>query len=765
MARFAQRRDHILAGTNSPIAGEQRYLDRLYRRLDALRAQAGKRLAAVKASRAGGSPQNRSERDAFATLHADRLAQLESVEDRLVFGSLTMDDSDHRHIGRIGLQGENLEPLLTDWRAPAAEPFYQATPNHRLGVARRRHITTAGRRVTAVEDELLDLEAASGMADSQAAELTGEGALMAALAAGRTGRMNDIVATIQAEQDRIIRSQLNGALVVQGGPGTGKTAVALHRAAYLLYTHRDRLANSGVLVVGPSRIFLRYIDRVLPSLGETGVVATTMAELVPGFAATATDRPEVAAIKGRLEMAKVIRRAVKERQRLPRRAIALPVLGRDLVLRRSDVAQARHIARATSKPYNLARQVFVRELLNRLARQFAEQSGTDPNSADLAEVTEDLRSARDVRVAINLCWMPMTPRRLIEDLYAKPHLLDYCAPELAPPERSALARPLGSAWTVSDVPLIDEAAELLGEDDAAAQAELRHAALQQRQNVEYAGLVLAQQGSAGLVSAEQLADRFATAGPSLTIAERASSDRAWTYGHIVVDEAQELTPMDWRSLLRRCPTRSLTIVGDSGQTRAPGATGSWNASLDQVLGQGNWRIEELTVNYRTPAAVVLAAQDLARRAGLPVGHDVAARDIPNSLMECSAADLVGEAVALARRRLPQGDTGRVAVIASGPDLAAIRQAVEQSDLASKTARPDENPLDFPLSILDPPQVKGLEFDEVIIVDPAAVAAAAGTATDYGRRTGAADLYVAMTRPTRRLWLVRPAPSATGGDER
>ncbi|MDR0592659.1 MAG: ATP-dependent DNA helicase, partial [Bifidobacteriaceae bacterium] len=531
-----------MAATTSPIAGEQRYLDRLYQRLEDLRDQARQRLAQVKASRAGGSPQNRSERDAFATLHADRLAQLESVEDRLVFGALTMDDAEVRHIGRIGLQDEDLRPLLTDWRAPAAEAFYQATPNHRLGVARRRHITTTGRRVTAVEDELLDLEAASGVSDDQAGELAGEGALMAALAAGRTGHMSDIVATIQAEQDRIIRSDLAGALVVQGGPGTGKTAVALHRAAYLLYTHRERLASSGVLVVGPSKIFLRYIDRVLPSLGETGVVATTMSELVPGFVGAALDTPAVAAIKGRLDMAQTIRRAVEERQRLPRRDIALPVLGHDLVLRRADVADARRLARATGKPHNLARHVFVRELLKRLAKQFSDQSGADLRAADLDEVAEDLRSARDVRVAINLCWMPMTPTRLVEDLLAKPHLLEHCAPQLSAGQRAALARPAGSAWTVSDVPLIDEAAELLGEDDSVARAASRQAALSQRQDVEYAGLVLAGQGAGGgLVSAEQLADRFAASGPSLTLAERAGADRSWAYGHIVIDEAQELT--------------------------------------------------------------------------------------------------------------------------------------------------------------------------------------------------------------------------------
>jgi DNA helicase IV len=735
-------------------------LDRLYTRLDQLRAEARRRLASVRASRAGGSPQNRSERDAFAALHSDRLAQLEQVEDRLVFGALTMDNAEVRHIGRIGLQDEQLQPLLTDWRAPAAEPFYQATPAQRLGVARRRHITTTNRRVTAVEDELLDVEAASGHA-ADGLDLSGEGALMAALAEGRTGRMGDIVATIQAEQDRIIRSELRGALVVQGGPGTGKTAVALHRAAYLLYTHRERLASAGVLIVGPSNIFLQYIDRVLPSLGETGVVATTMAGLLPGLNATAVELPEVAELKGRRAMTDVVARAVRERARLPRRNIALPVLGRDLVLKRSDVKAARSAAFATGKPYNQARSTFVREILRRLAAQYAEQLGPGLGTADLEEVVQDLRSARDVRVAVNLCWMPMTPMRLLEDLFAKPYLLDYCAPKLTAAERQLLARPIGSPWTVSDVPLLDEAWELLGQDDAASRAELKHAALRRQQDVDYARTVLREHGAMGLVTPEQLADRFAATGPSLTLAERAAQDRDWAYGHIVVDEAQELTPMDWRCLLRRCPSRSLTIVGDSGQTRAPGASGSWSQSLDEALGKGNWRIERLTVNYRTPGAVVRAAQKMARAAGLPVGDDVAARELRGSLETIYDPDPVARAVALAAERLPRGATGRLALIAAEPDLARARTLAEAGPLAGAAGRPGENLLDFPLAVLDAARAKGLEFDEVVIANPSRIAAGPEP-TALGRRTGAADLYVAMTRPTRRLWLVEPESDRPAG---
>src|SRR5699024_2260197 len=239
---------------------------------------------------------------------------LEAVEDRLCFGRLDLTDGEVRHIGRIGLTDDEHTSILTDWRAPAAQAFYRATAVHPDGVLRRRHLVTRARQVVSLEDEVLDLDA---LGDEQV-HLSGEGALFAAMAAQRTGRMNDIVATIQAEQDRIIRSDLAGALVVQGGPGTGKTAVALHRAAYLLYAHRRVLERSGVLLVGPSSAFLRYIDQVLPSLGETGVVATTMGDLLPGVSARAEEPTDLAArLKGDASMARVVARAVRARQRIP----------------------------------------------------------------------------------------------------------------------------------------------------------------------------------------------------------------------------------------------------------------------------------------------------------------------------------------------------------------------------------------------------------------------------------------------------------------
>ena len=272
---------------------EQAYVTMLYRRLDTLRERAQAELERALGYDGGGNVQARVDRDAFVARHSGRLAQLAAAEHGLCFGRLDRADGSHLYIGRLGLLDEDREPLLVDWRAPAAQPFYRATWAHRDGVVRRRHLRTRGREVLGIEDDVLDLDSLS---EAERDGLSGEAALLAALTANRTGRMTDIVATIQDEQDRIIRSGLPGVLVVQGGPGTGKTAVALHRAAYLLYTHRQRLSRRGVLVVGPNPTFLRYIEQVLPSLGETEVVLSTIGQLLPGVIGAAGEPAEASRV-------------------------------------------------------------------------------------------------------------------------------------------------------------------------------------------------------------------------------------------------------------------------------------------------------------------------------------------------------------------------------------------------------------------------------------------------------------------------------------
>ncbi|MFE7408654.1 HelD family protein [Isoptericola sp. NPDC057559] len=763
-----------MAGRHDELAREQGVVDTLYARLDELRRATRDRLAEVRRSGPSGSPQNRSERDAFATLYEDRVAQLDAVEDRLAFGRLDLDDGGTRYVGRIGLADAEHRSLLTDWRAPAATPFYRATALHPAGVRRRRHLVTSGRSVTGLEDEVLDLDALQGDDGEEgggtlaASTLSGEGALLASLAARRTGRMTDIVATIQGEQDRIIRAELAGALVVQGGPGTGKTAVALHRAAYLLYAHRRVLERSGVLLVGPSRAFLRYIDQVLPSLGETGVVATTVGELLPGIRATAVDDPVATEIKGRLLWRDVVRRAVRARERVPERDVRFRLEGYDLVVRRRDVRDAIARARRTHKPHNEARASFVRDMLARLVDQYRSAADTELAPEDVAMVTEDLRSHRDVRVALNLAWFPISPEKLVADLFAKPHRLAEAAPELSAAERAAVRREPGAPWTEADVPLLDEAAELLGEDGSIARAEAKARAAERAAELEYARSVLESTGAGGgLVDAETLASRFESTGPRLTTAERAAEDRTWTYGHVVVDEAQELSPMAWRMLVRRVPTRSMTIVGDVAQTSSAAGARSWGQALDPVLG-GSWRLEELTVSYRTPAAVADAAQRMAAAAGLPTSPLTAAREVPGALelarvtpsgpaRPALVQEVRDQVAALAARFVGSDGAGRVAVVAAADEVDALRAIVaEVLPGALGRAEADrlraQRPEDAQVVVLDPRETKGLEFDAVVLVEPVAVTGGPG---------GASDLYVAMTRPTQRLVVVHEQPLPAG----
>lgn len=718
----------VPSSTETRLQAEQEYVNSVYQRLDELRDHTRHRLGNVRRTAPNGTHQNRSERDAFATLYEDRLALLESVEHRLVFGRLKLTDGESRYIGRIGLLDDQHHPLLTDWRAPAARAFYQATAANPQGVRMRRHIQTRGRKVIAIEDDLLDLEAIP-----EETELVGEGALLAALAEQRTGRMGDIVATIQAEQDRIIRSDVNGVLVVQGGPGTGKTAVALHRAAYLLYAHRERMQRSGVLIIGPSPVFLRYIEQVLPALGETGVVSMTVGELVPGVCVTRSEPDDVAEIKGRAVWEKVIQRAVRARQRvLPTQE--LKVGGIRLTLDPDQVRTAHTRARRTGQPHNQARVTFVRVMLNFLAEQYQARS-EQAKDYEIEDIIEDIRRAKDVRVALNLCWMPLTATGLIKDLFTKPHRLAEAAPEFDQHTLAQLHQTEFMGWTTADIPLIDEAAELIGQDDEAVRARDQARQAQREADIEYAQQMLEASGfGEGLVTAEMVADRFAATGPVGTLAERAMSDRSWTYGHVVVDEAQELSAMAWRSLIRRNPTRSMTIVGDVAQVSTKAGTRHWAATLDTRL-EGSWRLETLTVNYRTPSEVMEAARAVAVAADPthPPIEATSARDIPGSLEVIEADDVVAE---LHNTLTVEG--------VKGGNMCVIVPTSDQEFYSSALGISNDGDLTQPVVVLDPAGVKGLEFDRVIVVDPLKI---------QREGSGPGDLYVAMTRCTQKLVVV------------
>ena len=817
------------------MRGEQVVVDLAYSELDRQLAQARHSLARTEAQGVSGTHQSRGERDAYAVHYSSLVSSLEGVEDRLVFGRMDMSgspddapdsgssgmastcpagsgqgaggsspvtDGGRRHyVGRIGLQDAQHREVILDWRAPLARAFYQATASHPMGLVRRRHIDTRARQVLGVEDEVLDLaaleagEAPAGSSGTTVAagQLQGEGALIAAMSSARDGRMGDIVATIQAEQDRVVTSSGRGVLVVQGGPGTGKTAVALHRVAYLFYSERERLERSGVLLVGPSRTFLRYVEQVLPSLGETGVVSTTIGDLVPGVRATAQEDARVAEIKGRSLWVEALERAVRGLQRVPEAPREIEVQGVRLSLRPDDVREAASRARRGGKPHNLAREAFVIWLLERLTDQYAGATNQDASDADTrAWIREDIRTARDARREINLCWMPTTPQGLLERLWSRPSLLEQVAPSLSEQERELLRRAPGGGLTAADIPLIDELAELLGPSEDAQARRSRLEARRREDLVAYAAQAIeSQELGDGMVSAEMLADRVSQSGPTLTLAERARADRTWTYGHVVVDEAQELGTMAWRALARRCPVRSFTVVGDLAQYSGPHAPGSWGevltalgtASAEKTTGRSRsqsrhrarsrsrqgrqsgrshggstpLREEALSVCYRTPATIMEVAEETVTHLGHPPVYPVrSVRDLPDCLEVTDLsqspqgaqpdawASVLREIVSQESSRLDEqvgAGVGRIAVISSSPGRteALLREA---PDLAAAMEAPGGDVLRSRLLVVDPVLSKGLEFDVVVLVDPAEV----------GERS-VGDLYVAMTRPTRRLRVV------------
>ena len=730
--------------SDAELEHERGYVRTLYARLDELQAEAEQQLAAVRRLDVGGHHQGRSERDTFARMYEDRIVQLREVNERLAFGRLELvadgDEPTQRYIGRIGLRDDDLQPILLDWRVPQASAFYQATAATPLGARARRHLISKGRDIIRVEDDIFDAELLEG----DAASLQGEGALLAALTAQRTGRMSDIVATIQAEQDRIIRSEMGGVLVVQGGPGTGKTAVALHRAAYLLYSHRDRLRNSGVLIVGPSRSFLQYIESVLPSLGETGVVLASVGQLYPGVDTSVEDAPATALLKGKSFMADLVARAVRSRQRVPAEQQVLDINGDSLTLDPQLIQSAMHRARETGKPYNEARVVFVKSALAQLTRQWAAQLKDAGNSIDESDhpmLREDLRSAEDVRVALNTAWLPLTPEKLLQDLYARPQWLAELTPDWSDDDRALLRRDRDAPLTISDVPLLDEAAEHLGEYDVVDAAQKREEKQQRKRDVENAERAIENMQVGGMVNAKSLADNFAEIGDRGTTAERAAADRSWTYGHIVVDEAQELSPMQWRMLLRRGPLRSFTIVGDIAQAASSSASPSWRVALEPLVGDSaegeRWRLEELTVNYRTPSQIAAAAESMAVAHGLPVTPSRSVRE-----SEWPIA-IESDVIAAVRRDRAIDESGTLAVIVPPAVVSPLfeRVSAEFGALAGLGA----DGLVRPIVVLSPQEAKGLEFDAVVVVEPNQILASS--------TRGVGALYVAMTRPTQRLHLV------------
>jgi DNA helicase IV len=729
---------------NVELQGEQQFVDRLYDRVDTLRNVAEQRVEDASAP-VGNGMQARLERDVALAENSHLLAALNAVDGSLCFGRIDLKDGAAHHIGRIGLREDDSErtPVLIDWRAPVARPFYLATGHQPMGLRRRRHITTEGRSVTELHDEILDLgdDERTGLEDPN-----GDAVLLAALNSARTGRMTDIVRTIQAEQDRIIRAPHRGVLVVEGGPGTGKTAVALHRAAFLLYEHRELLARRAVLIVGPNPAFLRYIGEVLPALGETGVLLATQAELFPGVRARGTDTPRAAAVKGGVEMAEALALAVTDRQQLPEPGSPLIIQHEDgeLILDWEIAYEARQAARDSKLPHNLARPFFAFHVIDALTAQLADRIGTDPYGGpnflgpdDVAQLGKAVAASEEVRAAVDQLWPPLTPEGFLADYLAEPRYLPR-------DDAEAIRRGPGTAeWTPADVPLLDEAAELLGVDDSAEQA-AAEAARQER--IAYAqGVLELSRGSEtyefedqesevlaahDIIDAERMAERQEEA-DHRSAAERAAADRTWAFGHIVVDEAQELSPMAWRLLMRRSPTRSMTLVGDPAQTSEEAGVGSWERILEPYVGD-RFEHVRLGVNYRTPAETMDLAARVVRAQDPSFEPPRSVRSTGEKPWTRDAGEDLAGAVARAVAELTPAE-GRLAVIAPRELHEEIAAPL---DGLSPGAEPD---LTLPVVLLDPRQAKGLEFDHVLVVEPG--------------RFGASDLYVALTRATQRLGIV------------
>jgi DNA helicase IV len=693
------------------LVTEQAYIDRAYDCLERARQMATKLRSMVEVGK-GGTEQARWEREMIEENIAQRLDYLNVGDATLVFGRIDQsraDGGDTYYIGRVAVADETQEPLVVDWRAPVAEPFYRATGRAPMGLVRRRHFATRGRRLLGIEDELFG--EAAGLLDGglvvsdNGSEVRGQSTLIAALEEARTGRLSDIVGTIQGEQDEVIRSDLPGVLVVQGGPGTGKTVVALHRAAYLLYTYRFPLEGQGVLVVGPNRLFLGYIERVLPSLGEAGVELAVLADLLDGVGdgvrVSGYDAPGTARIKGDLRMAQVLAKAIRDRERPLRDDLRIGYGVQTLSVPAARTADIVADARRRFRTHNAGRRFVEAQLFAALA-----QASRVPTTAE--EVRSRLRLSPEVREALERMWPLLTAAELLHDLLGSRALIELAAGRyLDAAEREALFRPRETdvqqvVWTNDDAPLLDEARALLG---------------------------------------PKLRRRRDGAGRE--------ADEMRTYGHIVVDEAQDLSPMQLRMLTRRSLNGSMTVVGDIAQATGVWAHQGWDEILAHLPHRRPARRAELTIGYRIPGPTMdLAAKVLAEAAPeLDPPNSVREVGDPPRLLPVEGEQLLARVVEVALEERTAVDPGSVAIIAPSTLVEPLGAALEAAGV--DFGRAARNGLETQVTLVPVSLVKGLELDAAIVVEPAAIVAE--------EAQGLRALYVALTRATKRLAVVHAAP--------
>lgn len=712
------------------IALEQRHVDRVHAQLEVATASA-KQVQAEGQSKFVTDRGNWMreedgtalfERDAFAFQAAKRLAVLDAEHEGLVFGRLDLREEEHRYIGRIGVRDDDYEPLVIDWRAPAAEPFYRATANNPMDVIRRRVLRCRNDKVIGIEDDLLD--------DSVHTDLPviGEGALMAALSRARGHQMKDIVATIQAQQDEAIRAPYQGVTVIAGGPGTGKTVVALHRAAYLLYSNRKRLEKGGVLVVGPSTVFMNYIERVLPSLGEDSVTLKSIGSVASDVLRTAVDRvdgAEAATLKGSLRMLPLLKRLVASPMVEYDEAlqVRVSVKGEVLTLKADKLRRMRSELLATHRN-NKSREVAEQAVVNSLWSRFP----AGEHDIDRDQFEELVTSQASFQMAMNAWWPKLSAPRVLARC-ADAELLGRVAGDLLDErERRVLADSFATTvggdeddersagWSVADIALLDELVSIIGPSPRSEE----------------------QEESLFIEGGEAVQELVTTADILRDEREESLDDEPHnSFAHVLVDEAQDITPMQWRMLRRRGPQASWTLVGDPAQSSWP-VPAETEQVMKELIGSAPHRTFRLTKNYRSPAEVF----DLAAKVITPVFPEA---DLPEAVRSTGnqpvlavtdrdgLMDALGEQVAT----LAEQVDGTIGIIVPPNLMRQVRRnASQQQQIVANLER---------CVVVTPLESKGLEYDGVLVVSP----------DDIVEQTPGRErvLYVALTRPTQRLTIL------------
>ena len=672
---------------------EQEYIENAYEILERAHLEA-KKLHNMVESGKGGTHQARFEKDVIADQVGKRLSQLDIGDASLVFGRIDQfgedDTNESFYIGRIAVWDEKQDPITVDWRAPISEPFYRATGREAMGLTRRRHFASRGKKLLGIEDEFFGEDIID---DSDAPYFKGRMTLAATMEQARTGRLGDIIATIQGEQDEIIRAPLAGPLVVQGGPGTGKTVVALHRAAYLLYTHRFPLEGQGVLVVGPNRVFLTYIEQVPPSLGEAGVHLAVLGDLVHRVKVRGYDSEDVARIKGNAEMRNVIRKAIRDRERPLKKDLLIGYGLQRLRLRVDESALIISEAKRRYKHHNAARNYVKNAVFEALA--------ASSRSSDLSpkKLMADLGNVIEIRETMEWMWPTLTPEHLIHDLFGSKALLKSAArnifaeAEILKLYRERSGHASSVIWTKEDAPILDEAQAALGPRSG-----------------------------------------------------HKEEDAIRTFGHIVVDEAQDLSPMEIRMLDRRSLNGSFTLVGDMAQATGAWAKDDWNEILNGLSSLKEPRFSYLTVGYRLPQPTM----DVASRVLVGTQYE---STTPNAVREHgeepkflkveTPARLLGSITALVRSELNEIDSGTLAVITPEQYVKPLSESFKASSIEHGLV--DDGALTSQVTIVPVDLVKGLEIDIAIVIEPSEIL--------HSATNGERSLYVALTRATRRLLIL------------